>query len=122
MPARVGYTKGLPMGGDLSAAPAGKSPTFLVAALKDPIRANLDRIQIVKGWLDKGGQDPGESLRRSLERRSQTGRRRESSVGWEHRGRAKRDLHQFDRRHRTNQSLERPGIFDRHCVHSITCA
>ena len=40
------------MGGDLSRAPAGKSPTFLVAALKDPIGANLDRIQIIKGWLD----------------------------------------------------------------------
>ena len=51
-PAAVGYAKGVPMGGDLSNAPAGKSPTFLVAALKDPIGANLDRIQIVKGWLD----------------------------------------------------------------------
>jgi hypothetical protein len=55
MPATIGYTKGVPMGGDLSAAPAGKSPTFLVAALKDPIGANLDRYQIVKGWLDKNG-------------------------------------------------------------------
>jgi hypothetical protein len=41
------------MGGDLSKAPAGKSPTFLVAALKDPYSGNLDRVQIVKGWLDK---------------------------------------------------------------------
>jgi hypothetical protein len=56
MPARVGYTKGVPMGGDLRAPPAGKSPTFLVAALKDPIGANLDRIQIIKGWLDKAGK------------------------------------------------------------------
>ena len=56
MPARIGYTKGVPMGGDLHAAPAGKSPTFLVAALKDPIGANLDRIQIIKGWLDKAGK------------------------------------------------------------------
>ena len=56
MPATIGYTKGVPMGGDLSAAPAGKSPTFLVAALKDPIGANLDRYQIVKGWLDKNGK------------------------------------------------------------------
>jgi len=55
MPARIGYTKGVPMGGDLHHAPAGKSPTFLVAALKDPIGANLDRIQIIKGWLDKNG-------------------------------------------------------------------
>jgi len=44
------------MGGDLSDAPQGKSPTFLVAALKDAIGANLDRIQIVKGWLDKDGK------------------------------------------------------------------
>ena len=56
MPAKVGYTKGVPMGGDLSAAPQGKSPTFLVAALKDPISGNLDRIQIIKGWLDKDGK------------------------------------------------------------------
>ena len=56
MPAAIGYTKGVPMGGDLSDAPAGKSPTFLVAALKDPIGANLDRIQIIKGWLDKNGK------------------------------------------------------------------
>ena len=55
-PARIGYAKGVPMGGDLSNAPAGKVPTFLAAALKDPIGANLDRYQIVKGWLDKGGK------------------------------------------------------------------
>ena len=55
LPAQVGYTKGVPMGGDLQAAPAGKVPTFLVAALKDPIGANLDRYQIIKGWLDRDG-------------------------------------------------------------------
>ena len=44
------------MGGDLTAAPSGKSPTFLVAALKDPIGANLDRIQIIKGWVGKDGK------------------------------------------------------------------
>lgn len=55
LPAAIGYSKGVPMGGDLSAAPAGKVPTFLVAALKDPIGANLDRIQIIKGWLDARG-------------------------------------------------------------------
>ena len=56
MPAQIGYTKGVPMGGDLSKAPAGKAPTFLVAALKDPIGANLDRYQIIKGWLDAKGE------------------------------------------------------------------
>jgi hypothetical protein len=55
LPAQIGYTKGVPIGGDLRGAPEGKAPTFLVAALKDPIGANLDRYQIVKGWLDKGG-------------------------------------------------------------------
>ena len=55
LPAAVGYGKGVPMGGDLNTAPAGKSPTFLVAAMKDPIGANLDRVQIVKGWLDAKG-------------------------------------------------------------------
>ena len=55
-PAVVGYQKGVPMGGDLSKAPADKAPTFLVAALKDPIGANLDRIQIVKGWVDDKGE------------------------------------------------------------------
>ncbi len=55
-PAIIGYTKGVPMGGDLRDVPAGKSPTFLVAALKDPIGANLDRIQIIKGWLDAKGE------------------------------------------------------------------
>lgn len=55
LPAAIGYGKGVPMGGDLLEAPKGKSPTFLVGALKDPIGANLDRIQIVKGWLDAKG-------------------------------------------------------------------
>ena len=54
LPANAGYMKGVPMGGDLPPVPQGKSaPTFLVAALKDPLSGNLDRIQIVKGWLDK---------------------------------------------------------------------
>lgn len=55
LPAAIGYGKGVPMGGDLSAAPDGKSPSFLVAALKDAIGANLDRIQVIKGWLDAEG-------------------------------------------------------------------
>ncbi len=55
-PAIAGYTKGVPMGGDFGPAPDGKAPTFLVAALKDPIGANLDRYQIVKGWMDDKGE------------------------------------------------------------------
>ncbi|MGI9351154.1 MAG: DUF3604 domain-containing protein [Rhizobiaceae bacterium] len=55
LPANEGYAKGVPMGGDLSAAPKGKAPTFLVGALKDSYSGNLDRIQIVKGWLNADG-------------------------------------------------------------------
>jgi hypothetical protein len=50
-----GYAKGVPMGGDLKAAAAGKAPSFLVVARRDADGANLDRIQVVKGWLDAKG-------------------------------------------------------------------
>jgi len=56
LPAKVGYTKGVPMGSDLRERPEGKSPTFLVAAMKDPLSGNLDRIQIIKGWLGSDGK------------------------------------------------------------------
>ena len=54
-PAFIGYEKGVPMGGELMKAPDGKTPAFMVFALRDPIGANLDRIQIIKGWLDSNG-------------------------------------------------------------------
>ena len=47
------YAKGVPMGGDL--VDAGKAPQFIVSALKDPEGAHLDRVQIVKGWVDGNG-------------------------------------------------------------------
>lgn len=67
----LGYSKGVPMGGELhypdagdhpywgiaaEVAEQGKSPTFLVAVMKDPIKGNLDRVQMIKGWRDEGGQ------------------------------------------------------------------
>jgi hypothetical protein len=55
-PAFRGYEKGVPMGADLPARKGGKAPTFMVYSLRDPIGANLDRIQIVKGWLDAKGK------------------------------------------------------------------
>ena len=55
-PAFRGYEKGVPMGADLTPANGKQAPTFMVYALRDPIGANLDRIQIVKGWLDKDGK------------------------------------------------------------------
>lgn len=52
---KLAYGRGVPMGGDLKPG-AGKAPTFLVTAIKDPKSGNLDRIQIVKGWLDAEGK------------------------------------------------------------------
>ena len=54
--AKAACAKGVPMGGDLAAAAEGQVPTFLVQARKDPDGANLDRIQVVKGWLDAAGK------------------------------------------------------------------
>jgi Protein of unknown function (DUF3604) len=54
--AKYGYQKGVPMGGDLSAAPAGKAPSLMIRALRDVDGANLDRAQVVKGWLDAKGE------------------------------------------------------------------
>jgi hypothetical protein len=56
IPANAGYKKGTPMGGDLRVKPEdATAPNFMVYAVRDPIGANLDRIQIVKGWLDAEG-------------------------------------------------------------------
>ena len=54
--ARQGYARGVPMGGDLNNAPKAKVPTFMVRALRDVDGANLDRIQMIKGWVDKKGK------------------------------------------------------------------
>ena len=52
----IGYDKGVPMGGDLNAAPANQAPVFMVAAAKDPWSGNLDRLQVIKGWVDADGE------------------------------------------------------------------
>ena len=54
--AEHGYANGVPMGGDLTKAPKGQAPNFVIRALRDPDGANLDRVQIIKGWLDKTGK------------------------------------------------------------------
>ncbi len=111
IPAAVGYRKGVPMGGDLSQAPAGKPPTFLVAALKDAIGANLDRIQVVKGWLDKAGEvqekvyDVVWSGQRRPDRRDG-----QAAAGREHGGRGQRDLHQHDRGAGADHRVEGSGL------------
>jgi len=54
--ANAGYLGGVPMGGDLSKAPDDKAPKFMIRALRDPDGANLDRVQVIKGWLDGAGK------------------------------------------------------------------
>ncbi|MEJ2136494.1 MAG: DUF3604 domain-containing protein [Desulfofustis sp.] len=54
--ASTGYERGVPMGGDLRKAPEGKEPAFMVRVLRDVDGANLDRVQVVKGWLDGSGE------------------------------------------------------------------
>jgi hypothetical protein len=53
--ARTGYARGVPMGGDLTKGPAGKAPSFMIRAVRDPNNANLDRVQVIKGWLNADG-------------------------------------------------------------------
>jgi hypothetical protein len=52
----IGYSGGVPMGGDLSMAPDRRSPRFLIRVVKDPDGANLDRVQVIKGWRDTQGE------------------------------------------------------------------
>jgi hypothetical protein len=54
--ARTGYSRGVPMGGDLKDGPKGEAPKFMIRSLRDPDGANLDRIQVIKGWMDDDGE------------------------------------------------------------------
>ena len=54
--AEIGYRKGVPMGGDLVLPSANAAPSFLLRAVKDPDGANLDRVQVIKGWRDANGE------------------------------------------------------------------
>jgi hypothetical protein len=54
--ARLGYRQGVPMGSDLVRRTGAAAPTFLIHAVRDPLAANLDRVQVVKGWVDAAGR------------------------------------------------------------------
>ncbi len=110
--ADAGYGKGVPMGSDLPKAPAGaKAPSFLVAAMKDPLFGNLDRIQIVKGWLDKDGKGQekvydvawGDADRRKV-------KGGKLAPGGRHRGRGDRHLDEHHRRPRAQRRSGRPRL------------
>lgn len=72
----IGYSKGVPMGGDLTNAPRNKAPRFLVRAIKDPDGANLDRVQVIKGWLSVDGE-----LHEKIYNVALSENRRENDVG-----------------------------------------
>ena len=97
--AKYGYQKGVPMGGDLKAAPEGKAPAFLIRALRDADGANLDRVQVVKGWLDAKGETHETDLGRGGLRRPEDRLRRPlQDAGGQHGERPGRELHEHDRR------------------------
>ena len=75
---KAGYTMGHPMGSDLTKAPEGKAPGFLMYAIKDPSGANLDRIQVVKRMGGRRRGSARNGVRRSLVRRPRT------RAGWRH--------------------------------------
>ena len=113
---KTGYANGVPMGGDLPAAKS-KAPTFIVWAVKDPDDANLDRIQIVKGWTRNGqifekiydvAWSPqgasADDLRCVFAAASQL------PAGRQYGGREERDLHERDRRSGTEDGLDGPGL------------
>ena len=54
--AGIGYAKGVPMGGDLRKSKGNKAPNFMIQASKDPLSGNLDRVQVIKGWIDASGK------------------------------------------------------------------
>ncbi len=110
-PGAVGYGKGVPMGGDLPPAPEGaEAPSFLVAALKDPLfwqsRPDPDH----QGLGRRRGRDAGADPRRRLVGRPRTGRGRQGAGGRQHRGRRERHLDQHDRRLGTDHGLAGPGL------------
>ena len=121
--AENGYAHGVPMGGDLVKAPAGKPPVFLVHAMRDTDGPNLDRIQIIKGWLGKDGK----TQERIFDVAVSGGRK--IGAGWplhdagrQHRGRGERDLHQHHRRRDAVGVLEGPDVRCQPSARSTTCA
>ena len=123
-PPIAGYTKGVPMGGDLRRRPQGKAPTFLVAALKDPLGGNLDRIQIIKGWVDKDGKTQEkifDVVWGDADKRKPDADGKLPPVG-NTVDVANCDLDQHDRRSRADHRVDGPGIRSRAEAPSTTRA
>ena len=110
LPANVGYMKGVPMGADLPPAPGGGAPSFLVAALKDPLSGNLDRIQIVKGWVDAGGARHEQVYDVTWSGDRMPSAPTGNSPSGQHRRRRHRDLDEHHRQPGAHRGLDRPGL------------
>ena len=108
--AEQGYARGVPMGGDLKAAPAGKAPAFVIRAVRDPDGANLDRIQVVKGWVDAEGKAHEKIYDVGVVRRAQAGQGRQAAAGRQHREREGSDVYERDRRALPHDLLAGPAV------------
>ena len=120
--AEQGYQRGVPMGGDLKAAPAGKAPTMLIRAMRDADGANLDRVQVIKGWLDAAGKThekvydvawSGDRKPGADGKLPPVGNTVERQGG---------QLHERDRRAVPHRVLEGPRVRRRSSARSTTCA
>ena len=107
---RPATARACPWAATSKAAPAGKSPTFLVAAMKDPEGGNLDRIQIIKGWVDAKGarQEKVYDVAWSGDRKP--GADGKLPGGRQHRRRRQRDLYQHHRRAAAGGRLDGSGL------------
>ena len=105
-----GYACGVPMGGDLTNAPQGAAPAFMVRVLRDPDGANLDRVQIVKGWLDARGETHERVFDVAVSDGQARSQDRQSAAGGQYGRRRERDMDQHDRRSSARLLLEGPRV------------
>ena len=105
-----GYATGVPMGGDLKTAAAGKAPTLLIRAIRDVDGANLDRIQVIKGWLDAAGKPQEKVYDVAWSGNRKPDAKGKLPVVGQHRQRRRSHLRQFDRLARVASVLERSQL------------
>lgn len=111
--ARIGYARGVPMGSDLTRHANGKAPSFMVHAVRDPDGPNLDRVQVVKGWLEKDGQTHERIYNVAMSDGRKAGPDGKAPPRGQHRRYRRRQLPQLDRRSRTGDVVDRSRLRSR---------